>query len=44
MARDIGLAPDLAAGHATAARLLDPVLKGDVMSARWDPGTGDWRT
>jgi predicted nucleotidyltransferase component of viral defense system len=43
MARDIGLDPDLDAGHATAARLLDPVLSGDVMSATWDPSTRNWR-
>lgn len=44
MARDIGLDPDLDAGHATAARLLDPVFTGDVMSATWDPSTMNWRT
>jgi len=44
MARDIGLDPDLDAGHATAGRLLDPVFTGDVMSATWDPSTRDWRT
>ena len=43
MARDIGLDPDIDAGHATAARLLDPVLGGDVMSATWDPATRIWR-
>ncbi len=44
MARDIRLDPDLHAGHATVARLLDPVFTGDVMSATWDPSTGNWRT
>lgn len=44
MARDIGLDPDLDAGHATAARLLDPVFTGDVISASWNPSTRNWRT
>ena len=44
MARGIGLDPDLDAGHATAARLLDPVLSGNVMSATRDPPTRSWRT
>ncbi len=44
MCRDIGLDPDLDAGHATAARLLDHVFAGDVTSATWDPSTKNWRT
>jgi hypothetical protein len=44
MSRDIGLEPDLHAGHAVAARLLDPVLTGDVMSGTWDPSAGCWTT
>ena len=43
MTRDIGLEPDLDDGHATASRLLDPVLGGDVMSGTWEPRTGAWR-
>ena len=43
MCRDIGLEPDLGAGHDLAASLVDPVLAGDVTSARWDPSTGRWR-
>ncbi len=44
MARDIGLDPDLGAGHAVAARMLDPVLSGEVASATWNPGDGGWRS
>ena len=44
MAREIGLDPDLDAGHVLAARLLDPVLSGDVASATWNPGDGAWRS
>jgi predicted nucleotidyltransferase component of viral defense system len=44
MARDIGLDPDLEAGHAVAARLLDPILSSEVLSATWDSGDGGWRS
>jgi hypothetical protein len=44
MCRDIGLEPGLHAGHAAAARLLDPVLTGDVMSGTWDPSASGWTT
>ena len=43
MAREIGLDPDIEAGHAAAARMLDTVLSGEVVSASWDPATGRWR-
>ena len=43
MAREIGLDPDLGAGHAAAARMLDPVLSGEVVSGTWDPAAGGWR-
>ncbi len=44
MCRDIGLEPDLHAGHAAGARLLDPVLTGDVVSGTWDPSASGWTT
>lgn len=44
MARDIGLAPDLGAGHELAASLVDPVLAGEVVAGTWDPATRGWRT
>ena len=44
MAREIGLDPDLEAGHALAARMLDPVLSGEVVSATWSPGDEGWRS
>jgi hypothetical protein len=42
MCRDIGLDPDLRAGHALAAALLDPVLGGRAEGA-WDPRTRSWQ-
>jgi len=44
MCRDIGLDPDLDAGHATAAHLVDPVLAGEVAAGTWDPAARIWRT
>jgi hypothetical protein len=44
MAREIGLDPDLDSGHALAARLLDPVLSGEVAAGIWHPGDGRWRS
>jgi hypothetical protein len=42
MCRDIGLDPDLGAGHGVAARLLDPVLAGEVAGGTWDPDARSW--
>jgi len=44
MGRDIGLEPDLDAGHDLAASLVDPVVAGDVVAGTWDPATRGWRT
>lgn len=44
MCRDIGLDPDLGAGHELAARLVDPVLAGGVVAGTWDPVVRSWRT
>jgi predicted nucleotidyltransferase component of viral defense system len=43
LAREVGIATDLAAGHATAAHLLDPVLRSEAVG-RWDPEARDWRS
>jgi predicted nucleotidyltransferase component of viral defense system len=42
MARTIGLDPDLDAGFATAARLLDPILGRTVQHGAWDPASQTW--
>jgi predicted nucleotidyltransferase component of viral defense system len=34
---------DVSAGHATAASLLDPVLKHELTSGTWHPDIGEWR-
>ena len=44
MCRDMGLDPDPGAGHELAARLVDPVLTGEVVAGSWDPATRAWRT
>jgi hypothetical protein len=41
LARAVGLDEDLAAGHAAAAALLNPVLAGDS-AGEWDPEHGSW--
>jgi hypothetical protein len=43
MARDIGLDPDLEAGHALAARMLDPILSGAISSGTWQPVAQGWQ-
>lgn len=42
LAGEIGLAADLAKGHELAARLLDPILSGNVTAGRWDPDGQIW--
>lgn len=41
LAGDVGIEPDLAAGHVEAAALIDPVLSGEA-SGRWDPHGAAW--
>lgn len=41
LAQAVGLGEDLAAGHAAAALLVDPVLAGHAQ-AEWDPQRGAW--
>ncbi len=42
LAEEVGLAPDLAAGHRDAAALLDPVLTGLVSEGTWSPAQRRW--
>ncbi|MCZ7576268.1 MAG: nucleotidyl transferase AbiEii/AbiGii toxin family protein [Dehalococcoidia bacterium] len=42
LAVEVGLNPDLDAGHAAAAALLDPVLQNAVLSMTWNPKTQRW--
>jgi len=42
MARTVGLDPDPNTGLASAARMLDPILTGDVRSGIWDPVSQRW--
>lgn len=42
MADEVGLNGDMKIGHRQAARLVDPVLKGIVKGARWNPTTFAW--
>jgi Nucleotidyl transferase AbiEii toxin, Type IV TA system len=42
LAREVGIAVDIEAGHAAAARLLDPVLRSEA-SGHWDPEAQRWR-
>jgi predicted nucleotidyltransferase component of viral defense system len=43
LAREVGVAIDTEAGHAAAARLLDPVLRSEA-SGHWDPEARRWRS
>lgn len=43
LAREVGIAVDIEAGHAAAARLLDPVLRSEA-GGHWDPDAQCWRS
>lgn len=43
LAREVGVAADIDAGHAAAARLLDPVLRSEA-GGHWDPEAQRWRS
>ncbi len=43
LAREVGVAADIEAGHAVAARLLDPVLRSEA-GGHWDPEAQRWRS
>lgn len=42
LAESVGLPKEMLAAHAEAARLLDPVLAGDIERGRWDPERRRW--
>ena len=42
LAKEVGVDPDLRAGYAEAAALLDPVF-ADRATGRWDPEKAAWR-
>lgn len=43
LARQVGLAPEVAAAHAAVASFLDPLLDGTAGDEdRWEPATGQW--
>jgi predicted nucleotidyltransferase component of viral defense system len=42
LADDVDVDPDPAVGHAQVARLLEPVLRGDLDSHRWNPVSLQW--
>jgi hypothetical protein len=42
LAQATGIPPDLGAGHATAAALLDPILVGRITVGTWDPNELRW--
>jgi predicted nucleotidyltransferase component of viral defense system len=43
LAREVGIADGVEAGHAAAARLLDPVLRSEV-GGKWDCAARHWRS
>lgn len=43
LAREVGVALDIEAGYAAAARLLDPVLRSEA-GGHWDPEARRWRS
>lgn len=43
LAREVGVAGELEAGYAAAARLLDPVLRSEA-GGHWDPEARRWRS
>ncbi len=42
LAEEVGLDPDLGAGHLLAAEFFDPVLAGETTVARWDTRGFEW--
>jgi hypothetical protein len=43
LAREVGIADEIEAGHVAAARLLDPVLRSEACG-QWDPAARRWRS
>jgi Nucleotidyl transferase AbiEii toxin, Type IV TA system len=44
LARDVGIAESLDAGHTTAVALLDPILDGGTKHGHWNPAGQRWIT
>ncbi len=42
LAEAVGISPDLEAGHAAAAELLDPILNGTITDGEWNPDAQHW--
>lgn len=42
LAEEVGVSGELAAGHGTAAALLDPIISGEIDAGRWDPSQRRW--
>ena len=42
LANEVGVPGELAAGHRDAAALLDPILKGEIATGRWDRTRQRW--
>lgn len=43
LAEEVGVSPDLEAGHREAATLLDPILSGQMKIGNWHPDRHQWR-
>lgn len=43
LAEEVGVPPELTAGHRDASSLLDPILAGEVRTGRWDPSQRRFR-
>ncbi|HZJ08614.1 MAG TPA: nucleotidyl transferase AbiEii/AbiGii toxin family protein [Trueperaceae bacterium] len=44
LAGDVGISPEISAGHVLAAALIDPILQGSAVNDRWDPVMAMWTT
>jgi predicted nucleotidyltransferase component of viral defense system len=42
LAAQVGITPDVRAGHATASAMLDPVLAEEVQHGQWNPTIRQW--
>lgn len=43
LADEVGIDPDLEAGHEAARALLEPILSADASAGTWAPADGEWR-
>ncbi|MBS1886477.1 MAG: nucleotidyl transferase AbiEii/AbiGii toxin family protein [Actinobacteria bacterium] len=42
LAEEVGISPELAAGHREASSMLDPILGGEITSGEWSPVERAW--